>query len=229
MRVAVAGAGKVGQFIAKDLVRRGHDVTLIDLDDDVVKTESHKIACTWLHADATDPLNLQGHGIESCDVMVAATGDDKSNLVSSLLAKQEFGVPRVISRVNHPNNEWLFNESWGVDVAVSPPHLLTGLVEEAVTVGDLVRLMNLEKGEIALVELTLGEESPVAGKVLSELQLPRDSEIVAVIRNGHVVRARDETPLMVGDEVLALTSRGAEAALEELLSGIPGGADRIPG
>jgi trk system potassium uptake protein TrkA len=204
-------------------------VTLIDLDDDIVKGESHKIACTWLHADATDPLNLQGHGIESCDVMVAATGDDKSNLVASLLAKQEFGVPRVISRVNHPNNEWLFNDSWGVDVAVSPPHLLTGLVEEAVTVGDLVRLMNLEKGEISLVELTLGEESPVAGKVLSELQLPRDSELVAIIRNGHVVRARDETPLMVGDEVLALTSRGAEAALEELLSGIPGGADRIPG
>lgn len=229
MKVAVAGAGKVGQFIANDLVRRGHDVTLIDLDDDVVKRDSHKIACTWLHADATDPLNLQGHGIESCDVMVAATGDDKVNLVSSLLAKQEFGIPRVISRVNHPNNEWLFNESWGVDVAVSPPHLLTGLVEEAVTVGDLVSLMNLEKGEVSIVEFTLGDESPVAGKVLSELELPRDSELLAVIRNGHVVRAREETPLMVGDEVLALTTRAAEAALEELLSGQPGGADHITG
>lgn len=229
MKVAVAGAGKVGQFIAKDLVGKGHDVTLIDLDDDVVKGQAHKIACTWLHADATDPLNLHGHGIENCDVMVAATGDDKVNLVSSLLAKQEFGIPRVISRVNHPNNEWLFNESWGVDVAVSPPHLLTGLVEEAVTVGDLVRLMNLEKGEVSIVEFTLGEESPVAGKVLSELQLPRDSELVAIIRNGHVIRARDETPLMVGDEVLALTARGAEAALEELLSGQPGGADHVPG
>lgn len=229
MRVTIAGAGKVGQFVAGDLVRRGHEVTILDLDDDVVKSDSHKIAGTWIHADASDPLNLQGHGMENCDVMVAATGDDKVNLVSSLLAKQEFGIPRVISRVNHPNNEWLFNESWGVDVAVSPPHLITGLVEEAVTVGDLVRLMNLEKGEVSLVEFTLGENSPVAGKVLSELDLPRDSELIAVIRNGHVVRAREETPLMVGDEVLALTARDAEAALEELLSGEPGGADHIPG
>lgn len=229
MNVAVAGAGKVGQFIAGDLLRRGHDVILIDLDDDVVKRDSPKIGCTWLHADACDPLNLQGHGIENCEVWVAATGDDKVNLVASLLAKQEFAVPRVIARVNHPSNEWLFNESWGVDVAVSAPHLLTGLVEEAVTVGDLVRLMNLEKGEVSLVELTLGEESPVAGKVFSELKLPRDCELVGLIRNGHVVRVRDETPLMVGDEVLALTGRGAEAALEELLTGMPGGADGIPG
>lgn len=229
MKVAVAGAGKVGQFVARDLVERGHDVTLIDLDDNVVKNESHKIKCTWLHADACDPLNLQGRGLDTFDVMVAATGDDKVNLVASLLAKQEFGIPRVIARVNHPNNQWLFNESWGVDVAVSPPHLLAGLVEEAVTVGDLVRLMSLEKGRVSLVEFTLAEGDPVAGKVLSELDLPRDCELVAVVRAGHVLRAREETPLMVGDEVIALITSGAEGALEEVLSGKPGGADGIQG
>lgn len=229
MRVSIAGAGKVGQFVARDLLQRGHEVILVDLDDDVVRGDAHKIPCKWVHADACDPLNLQGTGIESSDVLVAATGDDKVNLVASLLAKQEFGIPRVISRVNHPNNEWLFNESWGVDVSVSPPHLLTGLVEEAVTVGDLVRLMNLEKGHIHLVEFTLGEDAPVAGKVLSELDLPRDAELVAVVRNGHVVRAREETSLMVGDEVIALVTPEVEAALEELLSGKPGGADGIPG
>lgn len=229
MKVSVAGAGKVGQFIARDLVSRGHDVILIDLDDDVVKRDSGRIQCKWLHADACDPLNLHGTGVEASDVMVAATGDDKVNLVASLLGKQEFGIPRVIARVNHPSNEWLFNESWGVDVAVSAPHLLTSLVEEAVTVGDLVSLMNLEKGQVKLVEFTLGEESPVAGKVLSELRLPHDAEIVGLVRAGHVVRARAETPLMVGDEVLALITPNVEAELEELLSGRPGGADGIPG
>lgn len=229
MRVTVAGAGKVGQFIASDLVARGHEVILIDLDDDVVKRDSHKILCKWLHADACDPLNLQGTGVEMSEVMVAATGDDKVNLVASLLAKQEFGIPRVIARVNHPTNEWLFNDSWGVDVAVSPPHLLTGLVEEAVTVGDLVRLMSLERGQVRLVEFTLGEDAPVAGRVVSELDLPRDAELVAVVRNGHVVRVRDETPLMVGDEVIAVVTPEVEGKLEELLSGKLGGADGIVG
>lgn len=229
MKVSVAGAGKVGQFVARDLVERGHEVILIDLDDELVKRDSHRIPCKWIRADACEPLNLQSTGVETSDVMIAATGDDKVNLVASLLAKQEFGIPRVIARVNHPHNEWLFNESWGVDMAVSPPHLLTGLVEEAVTVGDLVRLMNLEKGHVRIVEFTLTEESPVAGKVVSELNLPRDAELVAVVRNGHVVRARDETPLMVGDEVIALITPEVEADLEELLSGKPGGADGIPG
>lgn len=229
MRVAIAGAGLVGQYVAGDLVARGHDVTLIDLDPDVIAQDSHKIACKWVHADACEPLNLQGTGLESCDVMVAATGDDKVNLVASLLAKQEFGIPRVVARVNHANNEWLFNDSWGVDVKVSPPHLLTALVEEAVTTGDLVRLMPFEQGRVSLVEFTLPEDSPAAGKVVSELVLPRDVSLVAIVRGGHVIPPRDETPLMVGDEVLALTTPEFEGDLEEVLSGRPGGADGIRG
>ena len=88
-------------------------------------------------------------------MVIAATGDDKANLVVSLLAKTEYGVPRVVARINHPKNEWLFNESWGVDVAVSTPRLLSALVEEAVSVGDLVRLMTFRQSEASLVELTM--------------------------------------------------------------------------
>lgn len=229
MKVAIAGAGNVGQFVAGDLVDRRHDVVLIDKDSDLIARDSHKINCTWFHADACEPLNLAGAGLDNCDVMVAATGDDKVNLVASLLAKQEFGIPRVIARVNDPTNQWLFNDSWGVDVAVSPPHLLTSLVEEAVTVGDLVRLMPLEKGRISLVDFRLDEYSAAAGKVISELALPQDCTLVAVVRDGHVIAPRDETPLMVGDELLALATPESEEELEEMLSGVSGGADRIPG
>lgn len=229
MKVAVAGAGNVGQYVAADLVHRGHEVLLIDKDEDLIRRHKHEIDCEWVFADACEPLSLREMGLETCDVLVAATGDDKVNLVAALLAKQEFAIPRVLARVNHPKNEWLFNETWGVDVSVSPPHLLTSLVEEAVTVGDLVTLLRLEQGNALLVEFTLDEESPSAGKVIAELDLPRDCALVAIVRNDHVIVPRDETPLMVGDEVLALSSPESQGPLEETLSGVKGGSDQEVG
>lgn len=225
MRVAVAGAGNVGRFVAEDLTNRGHKVILIERDARRIERHSMGIECTWINADSTDPLNLQGAGLESCEVLVAATGDDKVNLVTSLLAKQEFGIPRVLARVNHPKNEWLFNESWGVDAPVSPPHLLTSLVEEAVTVGDLVTLLRLEQGKVLLVEFKLAENSPAVGRVIAELTLPRDCALVAIVRGGHVIAPREETPLMIGDEILALSTPEAQGPLEQLLSGLVGGED----
>lgn len=225
MKVAVTGAGKVGRFIARDLTDRGHDVVLIEQNHTVIEKYGATIDCEWLRADACEPLDLKKHGLEKCDILVAATGDDEDNIVTSLLAKQEFGIPRVLARVNHPNNHWLFNESWGVDVAVSPPQLLTSLVEEAVTTGDIVRILTLEGGGVTLVEFTLDESSPAVGKVISELELPIDCAIVAIVRNKHVIVPRGETPLMVGDEVVALASPDQEGELECVLSGRSGGSD----
>lgn len=219
MKIVIAGAGNVGRFMAKDLIRLGHKVILIDSNGDLIQRHQSKIDCTWVQADATEPLTLKGAGLGSCDVMVSATGDDKVNLVASLLAKQEFGIRRVVARVNHPNNEWLFNDSWGVDAAVSPPHLLTSLVEEAVVVGDLVTLLRLDHGKVLLVEVTLAEESPVIGKVIGEVNMPRDCALVGIVRAGHVIAPRDETPLMVGDEVLALATAETTDDLQLVLSG----------
>ena len=151
--------------------------------------------------------------------MVAATGDDEDNLVISLLAKQEFAVPRVVARVNYPDNQWLFNETWGVDVSVSTPHLLTSLVEEAVSVGDLVTLLRLEQGKVGLLEVTLAEGSPAEGLTCGELSMPPDSTLVAVVRDGHVIAPKGDTPLHAGDEVLALASPEAESDLKRALAG----------
>ncbi|MGI8425988.1 MAG: potassium channel family protein [Actinomycetota bacterium] len=219
MKVAIAGAGKVGRFIAEDLVKRGHEVLLIDRDGEVVRKHRDKIACRWVHADACEPLTLRGAGLDTCEVLVAATGEDRVNLVASLLAKQEFAIQRVIARVNHPKNEWLFNETWGVDAPVSPPHLMTALVEEAVSVGDLITLLELEQGKVLLVEFRLGDQSPAIGKVLGELSLPRDSALVAIVRGGHVMIPREESSLMVGDEILALSTPAVRQQLEDMLAG----------
>jgi trk system potassium uptake protein TrkA len=219
MKVAIAGAGNVGTYIAQDLQDAGHEVLLIEENVDLVNRLRPNLEANWFVGDACEPTNLQAAGVADADVMVAATGEDQVNLVVSLLAKQEFAVPRVVARVNHPHNLWLFNESWGVDAPVSTPHLLTALVEEAVSVGSLVRLLQFEGGEARLVEVTLAEGSPAAGTPLADLGVPRDASIVAVLRKGHVVVPRGDTVLQAGDEVLALVTSESEDAVKSLLIG----------
>ena len=222
MKVVIVGAGNVGTFIATDLQAGGHDVTLMECDYNLAARLAETLPVRIVAADACEVVNLQGAGVADADVVVAATGDDEDNLVVSLLAKQEFAVPRVVARVNHPKNHWLFNEAWGVDVAVSTPHLLTGVVEEAVTVGSLVRLLQLEQGEANLVEVTLAPDSPAAGRTIAELAMPRDATVVAVIRTGHVVVPRGDTTLVAGDEVLCLvTPRSVEQVRTLLVATSP--------
>src|SRR6266508_5779986 len=206
MKVVVAGAGNVGRHLADDLTERGHEVTLIEQDTGVMSRARAELpqGVNFLLGDACEPYILEEAKLGQAEVIVAATGDDEDNLVISLLAKQEFAVPRVVARVNHPKNEWLFNENWGVDVAVSTPHLILALTEEALSVGSLVRLLQLEKGRARLVEVTLAEDSPVIGPSIKELNVPRDSTFVAVVREQHVVVPRGDTVFQAGDEVIAL-------------------------
>jgi trk system potassium uptake protein TrkA len=220
MRVVISGAGAIGRHLASDLASRGHGVTLIEQNPEVLET-----AREWapdvehMLGDACEPWVLEKAQLGTADVVVAATGDDEDNLVTSLLAKQEYGVPRVLARVNHPNNEWLFTEQWGVDTPVSPPHILTSMVEEEVTVGDLVRLLPLERGRISIVEMTVPADSPTAGRPLYELRLPPDAAIVAILREGHVVIPQPETVIADGDEVIALTVPESEVALRVTILG----------
>jgi trk system potassium uptake protein TrkA len=160
---------------------------------------------------------LTAAGLADTDVVVAATGDDEDNLVISLLAKQEFAVPRVIARVNHPKNLWLFNETWGVDVAVSTPHLMTALVEEAVSVGTLVRLLSFAEGKARLVEVTLADDAPACATAIADLGVPRDASIVAVVRERRVIVPRGDTVLEAADEVIALVTDDSEEDLRRIL------------
>ncbi len=222
MRVTIAGGGSVGRFIAEQLAEASHDVTIIDSDPDVVgryEPAGDPKGASWVQGDACEISHLGLAGVGSADVVAAVTGDDEDNLVISLLAKQEFGVPRVVARVNNPKNEWMFTDMWGVDVAVSTPHLLTGLVQEAVTVGSFVRLLSFEGGKAKLAEVTLAGSSAAVDKEIAELRLPRDSTVVAVIRHDHVVVPRGDTILREGDEVLVLVTADSEPEVREILTG----------
>jgi trk system potassium uptake protein TrkA len=223
MRVVIAGAGSVGRSIARELLHNGHQVLLIDKDVDDVHVRTVPKA-TWLMADACEISSLHEANLADCDVVVAATGDDKANLVLSLLAKTEFGVPRTVARVNNPKNEWMFDEAWGVDVAVSTPRLMTALVEEAVSVGDLVRIFTFGQGQSTMVELTLPDNSPYAGKRVGDVPWPDDSVLVGIIREDHAIAPSRDDSLEARDELLFLATPEIEDILESMLS--PG--ERLP-
>ncbi len=217
MRVVIAGAGSVGRSIARELLRNGHTVLLVDRDADGERVAKVPDA-SWLQADACEIEALGEAGLADCDVVVAATGDDKANLVLSLLAKTEFGVPRTVARVNNPKNEWMFDEAWGVDVAVSTPRLMTALVEEAVSVGDLVRIFEFQQGRAMMVEMTLPIGSPYAGTRVAEVPFPGDTVLTGIIRDGHPIAPSRDDALEPLDELLFVTTPENEAELESLLS-----------
>jgi trk system potassium uptake protein TrkA len=217
VKVVIAGAGAVGTFLAEDLSKNGHEVLLIEKSASALPQLPDKLDIQLVIADACEVDVLQDAELDRADVVIAATGDDEDNLVISLLAKQEFAVPRVIARVNHPKNHWLFNETWGVDVAVSTPHLISALVEEAVSVGSIVRLLQFEGAGARLVEVTLAEQSPAVGISIGAIGLPRGATIVAIIRDGHIVVPRPDTQLSAGDEVVLLVVGDAEDQVRSLL------------
>jgi trk system potassium uptake protein TrkA len=216
MKVAIAGAGKVGRAIARELIGNGHHILLIDRDATLARPGVVPGAET-LMADACEVSALEEARLSECAVVVAATGDDKVNLVVSLLAKTEFGVPRVVARVNHPKNEWMFDESWGVDVAVSTPRMLSALVEEAVSVGDLVKLFTFRQGNADLVEITLSEDSPVAGQKVDSQQWPVDTALVAIVRGSQVITPAASDTLEVGDELIFVAAPIQEPKLQMML------------
>ena len=215
MKIAIAGAGKVGLSLAEELAHNGHDVMLIDRDAKV--TAIRVAGVTTVRADACEVESLSQVHLETCAVVIAATGDDKANLVISLLAKTEFAVPRVVARVNHPDNEWLFDDRWGVDVAVSTPRMLSALVEEAVTAGDLVELMSLRKGSAALMEFTLTAENSIVGRSVASMSWPVDTVLACILRDQNVITPTGDEPLEVGDELIFVVGHDQQADLLAIL------------
>ncbi|MFT3886665.1 MAG: TrkA family potassium uptake protein [Arachnia sp.] len=220
MRVAIAGAGNVGRSIARELIANGHRVLLIDRDPRASKGDSVPGA-EWVHADACELQSLEQAELETYDVAIAATGDDKANLVFSLLAKTEFGVPRTVGRVNHPGNEWMFDAQWGVDVSVSTPRMLSALVEEAVSTGDLVRLMTFKRSTTNLSEFTMPEDSRLVGLRVRDVAFPGDAVLVAIIRDGSPLTPERDRALEAGDELLFVVTADSEDELAEMLGDEP--------
>ncbi|WP_078326097.1 potassium channel family protein [Mycobacteroides salmoniphilum] len=225
MRVAIAGAGKVGRSVARELLDYGHKILLIERERSNFEPQTVPGA-DWLNADACELDTLEEAGIETCDVVVAATGDDKANLVVGLLAKTEFGVPRVVARINDIRNQGLFGQAWGIDVAVSTPGAMVAGIESAIDIGHLVRLMGLREGSAGLTKLTLPEDNPLVGQRVADLELPPNTALVTVIRNGSVVLPRPEDVLEAGDEMLFIANSDVEHAIRAAIHGAEVTPDR---
>lgn len=215
MKVLIIGAGAVGRATAKALTAQNHDVTLVDNDPDAIKVALVPDA-DWVLADAASPTQLEEAGAREVDALAALTGDDKVNLVVSLLAKTEFGVPQVLARANHPNNEWMYNENWGVDVMVSTPQALTAIVSEAISVGDAVELLSLDHTSTSIYKIEIPRFSKQIGTVASALPIPKPLVFGAVVRGGAVMAPSEAEELRAGDDLVIICERNSEPALAEL-------------
>lgn len=217
MKVMIAGAGSVGRSIAGDLLQHGHEVLLIDISPSAMRV-SQVAEAEWMLADACEVATLHDAGVDTMDVVVAATGDDKANLVIAFLAKTEFGVPRTVARVNNPRNEWLYDSQWGVDVAVSTPRIMTAMVEEAVAVGDVVTVFSFHQSGSSIVEVTLPATSPKVGTLVRDIRWPQDVVLTCIVRGDRTIAPSPEDTLEAHDELLFVMSAEADPeALDAVL------------
>jgi trk system potassium uptake protein TrkA len=216
MRVIITGAGRLGVETATALTAARHEVSLIDIDDELVERLKASLKCQVLWGDACDPNVLEGSGALKADVLVATTGDDEDNLVTSLLAKRHFDIPRIVARVNNPENHWLFDEHWGVDVALSASSTLLSLVVEATGSADTIGLLQLARAGVKLIETTIGAHSDTVGRTLSEITMPTGTMIAAVVRDGEPNVPGGSFQLAPGDEVILVTESATEADIERL-------------
>lgn len=219
MQIAIAGAGKVGYYLAKSLVDR-HQITLIERDRDLCEKVAEDLGITVVVGDAVKLRVLEDAEVRRADVFVAATGKDEANLIASQIAQDHLQVPKVIARVNNPRNEPVFR-ALNIPITVSSTAVITQLIQQEVSVADIRTLLTLERGNLAIVEVQLAEDAPVADKMVADIagNLPRNCVLVTLMREEAVVIPRGDTVLTAGDRVLAITTLDKAADLQKALVG----------
>ncbi|MCL6471897.1 MAG: NAD-binding protein [Firmicutes bacterium] len=218
MYILIAGAGKVGRYLALNLSEM-HQIGCIDVDEKHLAQLEGKPNINVFKGDATDPRILEEAGILRADVVAAVTGYDEDNLVISQLARQTYHVPRVIGRINDPRNQWLFSRRWGVDVAVSSPQIILQLITEEISLGEVLTLLKLKVGELSLVEISIPEDSPAKNRMIKDLNIPENAVAVSVLRDSSVIIPHGNTEVMVGDSLLFVTRPELEKNLRDILVG----------
>ncbi|MBC7246975.1 MAG: NAD-binding protein [Actinobacteria bacterium] len=205
MRIIVLGGGMVGRYLLESL-RRDHQVVVVEKRPERVRELREWFPeADIIHGDACEPHVLDAARVAGADVVAAVTGDDEDNLVISYLAKFEYGVPLVFSRVNNPKNEWMFTSEWGVDEAVCSASIIVQLVQEEITLGEMVTLLKLRRENLVVEEVLLEEGNAVIGKSIGELGLPAQTLVATVLRDRHILVPRGDLVLQKGDKVLFLS------------------------
>lgn len=218
MNVLIAGGGRVGTYLASLLLAEGHTVKVIESRiEENPSLAADLPAEVWVSGNCTDPNTLEIAGIRQAQVVAAVTGADETNLVVTSLARFEFGVPRIIARVNHPKNAWLFTPAMGVDIVLNQADLMAHLVAEEMSLGDMLTLLKLRRGQYALVEEKVHPTAAAAHQAVRDLDLPVECVLTAVMRKGELIIPRGDTVLQPADEVLAVVHTSQASKLAALL------------
>ncbi|MGB4520416.1 MAG: NAD-binding protein [Candidatus Omnitrophota bacterium] len=218
MYIIIVGAGKVGYFLAKRLIADKNTISIIDKDKAICEEIAKQLEVLVINGDACDPHILEEAGVSRADVLAAVTGEDEDNLIICQLAKEKFNVGRTVARVNNPDNEHTFFEL-GVDVPIDSTKIIAKIIEEEVSFSDFVNLMSFKRGKLSIVRVDLPEDSPVINKQVRQIELPKDSVLVSVVRGEEVIVPKGDTILCAGDDLIALTLVGNEPQLLNLLVG----------
>lgn len=219
MYVVIAGGGRTGMQLSTLLLSEGYKVRLIENRPELLVHLHQELPTEAIYeGSATDPDTLVAAGINQAHVMAACTADDATNLVLCFMARTRFNVPRTIARINNPRNEWMFNQTFHVDVALNQANVLSSLIREEMSLGDMMTLLKIRHGRYSLVEEKVEPGARAIGVALKDLGLPDECIIAAVIRDGQVTLPRGSTVLKEWDEVLAITSPSAASQLADMLT-----------
>lgn len=219
MKAIIIGGGQVGSYVAKLLIQNGYDVSIIEnREKPLEKIKNDFPEKMLVRGTGSDPDTLERAGIVSADVVVAVTGEDQVNLVVATIAKYEYGIKRVIARVNNPRNTWLFNQSMGVDVAVNQAYLVSRIVMDEIDMKSLSTLLKINKGKNSIIQMGIQEGSAAANKQIKDLQLPDETILITLIREDDVIVLNGSVELKANDTVLALTNEKGQFALNALFS-----------
>lgn len=219
MYILIAGGGNVGFYLAKRLISNKHTVALIEKDKEVCDEIAKEQNILVINGDACDPMFLEEAGIKRADVLAAVTGEDEDNLIICQLSKNIFDVSRTVARVNNSKNTRIFSEL-GIDVPVDGTSLIATVIEEEASFEDIVKLMTFKRGKLSIVRIDLTDESPVVGKQVMDMQIPKDSVLVSILRGGEVTIPKGDTVLKAGDDIIALTTIENERKLLDTLLGV---------
>jgi trk system potassium uptake protein TrkA len=219
MFVIIAGGGRTSAHLASILLAQDQQVHIIEPREDVLSRLHRQLPTESIfEGEASDPILLVQAGIERANVLAACTSDDAENLALCYYARTRYGVPRTIARINNPRTAWLFDERFHVDVALNQAEILASLIEEEMSLGDMMTLVKLRRGSYALVEEKIPKGAKAVGVSIRNLALPPNSVIAGIIRHGQILMPRGDTVFEVGDEVLALVDHGSADNLAALFS-----------
>jgi trk system potassium uptake protein TrkA len=221
MFVIIAGGGRTSTYLARRLLNENHTVQLIESRPKVLANLHHELPTeVIIEGNPLDPTILKHAGLNNAHVFAAVTTKDEDNLVLCYIARTQFNVGRTIARVNNPRNAWLFDQTFGVDVPVNQAEIISSLIVEEMSLGDMVTLLKLRKGNYALVEEKIPPSAFAIGKAIKDLNLPEQCILAAIFRAGEVVMPHGNTKFEAGDEVLAITDREGSEKFQELFSDI---------